>query len=143
MELAKSKSCVFIRKMATENLKLEYPGKCCCRVRLFCDPVGSPGDFPGKNPEVGCLLLLQGFYQTQKSNLWHCGRRWFFTIELPQKPNIQAQSHRAFNLKSPCVTYDVSFSAPVYFFIAKKKKASCNIYYFPRLPSQNATGGVG
>ena len=42
----------------------------------LCDPKdyslpGSSvrGDFPGKNPEVGCHTLLQGIFPTQGSNL--------------------------------------------------------------------------
>ena len=41
-----------------------------------CSPPGSPvpGDFPGKNSEVGCHALLQGIFLTQVSNagLPHC-----------------------------------------------------------------------
>ena len=48
----------------------------------LCNPVDcspsdfSPWDFPGRNPWVGCHLLLQGIVPTQKSNLGllHC--RW-------------------------------------------------------------------
>ena len=49
-------------------------------VRL-CNPMDCslPGDFLGKNPEVGCHSLLQGIFPTQRSNQVSCvfcvGRR--------------------------------------------------------------------
>ena len=36
--------------------------------QLFCDPVGCPWDFPGKNTGVGCHFLLQGVFLIQGSN---------------------------------------------------------------------------
>ena len=35
----------------------------CKPVRILC-----PGNFPGKNPGVGCHFLLQGIFPTQGSN---------------------------------------------------------------------------
>ena len=43
---------------------------------MDCSPtrLHSPWDSPGKNAEVGCYFLLQGFFPTQRSNssLLHC-----------------------------------------------------------------------
>ena len=65
------------------SLNLVKPfGRCACMLSRFspclilCDPMDcSPpgfcvrGDFPGKSTAVGCHLLLQGIFLTQRSNL--------------------------------------------------------------------------
>ena len=37
-------------------------------LHLFCDPMGRPWDFPGKNIAVGCHFLLWRIFPTQESN---------------------------------------------------------------------------
>ena len=51
-------------------------------VQLFCNPINQPArllclwDFPGRNSEVGCHILLQGIFAAQESNPYlisaHC-----------------------------------------------------------------------
>ena len=72
----------------------------CCLVSQLCPalwwPHGlqsawflCPWDFPGKNPGVGCHVLLQGIFRTQGSNLHLLHHRWILyhwaTWEAPQK----------------------------------------------------------
>ena len=58
---------------------------------MDCSPQGSSihGASPGKNPGVGCHVLLQGLFPTQGSNpsLLHCIR--FFTIWATTEASVQ------------------------------------------------------
>ena len=56
----------------------------CNPTRLLC-----PWNFPGKNAGVGCHLLLQGIFPTQRrtrTSCIFCTAGGFFTAEPPGKP---------------------------------------------------------
>ena len=71
---------------------------CVCLQRYGLQPARllHPWDFPGKNTGVGCHFLLQGIFQTQRSNpgLPHY-RQTFYHLShqgIPTKPKTQACS---------------------------------------------------